>query len=130
MAVKSPRPGPKPPRGPGGPRGRGRGPGPRGEPRPRPIGDKCNPLCPFFKCLKKALIVRTEYYRGRPIRVPMCSWIGDKCIGAKCRYAHCEKHAMLPDGRCAFAVQSRRKMADFEEELRATNKIDELEEEF
>ncbi len=37
---------------------------------------------------------------------------------------------MLPDGRCAFAVQSRRRMADFEEELRAADKIDELEEEF
>ncbi|MEB3851381.1 MAG: hypothetical protein LRS49_02215 [Desulfurococcales archaeon] len=128
MAVKAPRPGPRPHRG---PRDRGgRHPRGRGEPRPRPIGDRCNPLCPFFRCLKNALMVRTEYYRGRPIKVPMCSWIGDRCIGAQCRYAHCEKHAMLPDGRCAFAVQGKRRMRDFEEELKAKDELDELEEEF
>jgi len=102
----------------------------RRELRPRPIGDKCSPLCPFFKCLKGALIIRTEYYRGRPIKVPICSWTGDRCIGPKCRYAYCEKHAMLPDGRCAFAVQARAKrQVDFEEELKRESEIDRLEEE-
>jgi hypothetical protein len=97
---------------PGGP-----GPGPRSEPRPRPIGDKCNPLCPFFRCSKNALRITTAQYKGRIIKVAFCSWIGDKCIGAQCRFAYCEKRAMLPDGRCAFAVR-RQQMKDFEDELR------------
>lgn len=104
-----------------------------GEPKPRPIGDKCNPLCPYFRCMKKALQIRTEYYRGRPIKTAVCTWIGDKCIGPKCRYAYCVKHAMLPDGRCLYAVQARTKKAvatDFEEELKRKDMIDELEEKF
>ena len=110
---RPPRP-PRPPRGP-------RPPGAR-EPPPRPIGDKCNPLCPYFRCLKNALTVTQTYYRGRPVKVPMCTWIGDKCIGPSCRFASCAKHAMLPDGRCPFAIQAKsrtaRRMKDFEEELR------------
>lgn len=95
----------------------------REEPKPRPIGDKCNPLCPFFRCSKNALRITTVYYRGRPMKVAMCAWIGDKCIGAQCRYASCAKHAMLPDGRCQFAVEASAKakaraLKDFEEELR------------
>lgn len=100
----------------------------RGEPRPRPIGDRCNPLCPYFRCMKKALQIRTEYYRGRPIKIALCSWTGDKCIGSQCRYAYCTKHAMLPDGRCMFALQGRRGAPEFEEELKKKSKIDELEE--
>lgn len=104
-----------------GPRGPGRRPQEwrsrdRRQLRPRPIGDRCNPLCPFFKCQKRALRTTVEQYKGRPIRVPMCAWIGDKCIGASCRFAYCEKRAMLPDGRCALAVKSKRGK-EFEEEL-------------
>ncbi|GAB6148199.1 hypothetical protein [Stetteria hydrogenophila] len=95
---------------------------PRGKPKPRPIGDKCNPLCPYFRCAKNALRITTVYYRGRPMKVAMCSWTGDRCLGAKCRYAVCTLHAMLPDGRCQFAVEatakSKKRMKDFEEELR------------
>ncbi|MEB3844285.1 MAG: hypothetical protein LRS48_01220 [Desulfurococcales archaeon] len=88
------------------------------QPKPRPIGDKCNPLCPFFRCSRNALRITTEQFKGRIIRVPFCSWIGDKCIGAQCRFAYCEKKAMLPDGRCAFAVGKKREEKDFEEDLR------------
>ena len=106
-----------PPRGPPRPRRPS-----RGEPKPRPIGDRCNPLCPFFRCNYNALQVTTTYYRGRPMKVAMCRWIGDKCIGPQCRYASCAKHAMLPDGRCQFAVEAKaraaRRFKDFEEELR------------
>lgn len=100
------------------------------EPRPRPIGNKCNPLCPYFRCSQRALRVRTEFYRGRPLKVPTCNWIGDKCIGAQCRYASCVKQAMLPDGRCLFAMRARQQVVDFEEELKAKSAIDEFEEEF
>lgn len=91
--------------------------GRRREPKPMPLGDKCNPLCPFFKCGKKALRISRDHYRGRTFKTAMCAWIGDKCIGATCRFAYCEKRAILPDGRCAFAVRSRQE-TDFEEELR------------
>jgi hypothetical protein len=87
--------------------------------RPRPLGDKCNPLCPFFRCAKNALRIKTEYFKGRPIRVAYCELAGDKCIGAQCRYAQCAKNALLPDGRCSFALGRQRKpVKDFEEELR------------
>ncbi len=89
----------------------------RRELRPRPVGDKCSPLCPFFRCNKKALTIKTEYFKGRPIKKAFCSWIGDECIGAQCKYAYCEKNAMLPDGRCAFAVKAKGPQKDFEEEL-------------
>ena len=89
------------------------------EPKPRPIGDRCNPLCPFFRCAQKALRITTEHYRGRPVKVAMCSLVGDRCVGAQCRFAYCEKRAMLPDGRCAFAVEAKAKaMKSFEEELK------------
>jgi len=100
-----------------GRRGPGRAPDKRRQPRPRPIGDKCNPLCPFFRCQKRALRISREQFRGRTMPVALCAWIGDKCIGPSCRYAYCEKRAMLPDGRCAFAVRAR-KQRDFEEEIR------------
>ncbi|MCE4625254.1 MAG: hypothetical protein F7C35_05240 [Desulfurococcales archaeon] len=106
-------------RGPRGPR-RPRGPSEyRGhrELRPRPLGDKCNPLCPFFRCTKNALRIKTEYFRGRPMKVAYCEWIGDKCIGASCKFAACERNAMLPDGRCSFAIRRRAPQKDFEEEL-------------
>jgi len=89
--------------------------------RPRPLGDKCNPLCPFFRCSKRALRIGTEQYKGRSLRVAMCAWIGDKCIGPSCRFAYCEKRAMLPDGRCALAVKAS-KQKDFEEELMEVEK--------
>jgi hypothetical protein len=92
--------------------------GARQEPRPKPIGDRCNPLCPFFRCSQKALRITTEHYRGRPVKVAICSLVGDRCVGSQCRFAYCEKKAMLPDGRCAFAVESKAKrMKPFEEEL-------------
>ncbi|MCE4613449.1 MAG: hypothetical protein F7C07_06425 [Desulfurococcales archaeon] len=94
----------------------------RREPRPMPIGDKCNPLCPFFRCNKRALRISTDYYRGKTIKTAMCAWIGDKCIGATCRFAWCEKRAILPDGRCLYGVRSR-KAEDFEQELAKEEKI-------
>ncbi len=88
------------------------------EPRPKPLGDKCNPLCPFFRCAQNALRITTAHYRGRPVKVAICSLVGDRCVGPQCRFAYCEKRAMLPDGRCAFAVEGRSKpMKSFEEEL-------------
>ncbi len=108
---------------------------PRGEqgrgPRPRPMGDKCSPLCPYFRCQKNALRIEVQQYKGRPIKVPMCAWIGDKCIGAQCRFAYCELRAMLPDGRCRFAVMAKaKKEKSFEDELMEMDKEFDLEDRF
>ena len=34
------------------------------EPSPLPLGDQCNPLCPFFRCSKKALKIDKKYVRA------------------------------------------------------------------
>ncbi len=94
--------------------------GPREEPKPMPIGKKCNPLCPFFRCAKRALVVTTYIMQGKPQKIAYCNWIGDTCIGYQCQFAYCEKKALLPDGTCAFAVreeQEKKKTKDYLEEL-------------
>ncbi len=96
----------------------------RQEPKPKPIGDRCNPLCPFFRCAQKALRITTEYYRGRPVKVAMCALVGDRCVGTQCRFAYCERRAMLPDGRCAYAVETKSRLTkSFEEELQEEAKL-------
>ena len=96
----------------------------RQEPKPKPIGDRCNPLCPFFRCGQKALRITTEYYRGRPVKVAMCAIVGDRCVGTQCRFAYCEKRAMLPDGRCAYAVEAKSRLTkSFEEELQEESRL-------
>ncbi len=95
--------------------------------KPLPIGKKCNPLCPFFRCANRALMIMTKYESGKPVKVAFCRWIGDNCIGHQCQYAYCEKKALLPDGTCAFAVreeQEKKKTKDYLEEL-AEEKVDE-----
>ncbi len=73
--------------------------------RPMPIGERCNPLCPFFICTKNAKMISTKFYRGRTIKVVFCRLYGGECIGASCKYATCKINAMLPDGRCAKALR-------------------------
>lgn len=70
-----------------------------------PIKDKCNPLCPFFKCSKSALVIVNRVVKGHVQKAAMCRWIGDQCLGSRCQFAYCERKALLPDGRCAFAVK-------------------------
>lgn len=94
--------------------------GPREEPKPMPTGKKCNPLCPFFRCAKRALVVTSYIMRGKPQKMAYCKWIGDTCIGYQCQFAYCEKKALLPDGTCAFALreeQEKKKTKDYLEEL-------------
>ncbi|MEB3756648.1 MAG: hypothetical protein GSR79_07315 [Desulfurococcales archaeon] len=89
-----------------------------GKPMPKPSGDMCSPLCPYFRCSKKALLITTEHYRGQPIKEAYCRWIGDKCIGAQCQYAYCALQKMLPDGRCGWALERKqRSRKEFDEEL-------------
>ena len=86
---------------------------------PKPINGMCNPLCPFFRCSRRALVVRKMTIRGKTQLVPFCTWVGDVCIGPKCQYAYCARRALLPDGRCLFAVKAQEKRSgeDFEKEI-------------
>lgn len=85
--------------------------------RPMPLKDKCNPLCPFFRCSKNALVTVNKVVKGHVQKAAMCRWIGDQCLGASCQFAYCERKALLPDGRCAFAVKFRESGDDFLKEL-------------
>ena len=87
---------------------------------------KCNPTCKFFRCAKRALIVkgRRQFQRhsrrGNPLErglIALCNWAGDLCQGPACQYAFCEKRALLPDGTCGLNLRrERRKIRSIEEE--------------
>ncbi len=85
--------------------------------KPMPIGRRCNPLCPFFRCSKRALVEVNKVVKGHVQKVAMCRWIGDQCLGAKCQFSFCERRAMLPDGSCAFAVKFKESGDEFLKEL-------------
>jgi len=86
----------------------------------------CTPDCPYFRCLKKALVFVTP--TGRMLRprdrrprnaTPWCMWANDVCRGYKCQYANCVKHYMLPDGRCASGIgEGKRERRSIEEEAK------------
>ncbi len=90
---------------------RGRRPGERPKPQPLPNG-KCNPLCPYFRCLNRALTISRRPVRGRIQRVAWCKMVGGPCIGPECQYAACAIHALLPDGTCAVAKEQRVKSGE------------------
>ncbi len=117
-------------------RGRPSGPRPHRPPfrekpagRPMPIGDRCNPMCPFFYCTQRALVISSKPYRGKYIKVPFCRLIGSECIGAECRYASCRINALLPDGRCAKALEKKQKLRSDEELFREMESIEDISEE-
>ncbi len=80
---------------------------------------RCTPLCPFgaFQCLKRALHYRR---RGNWV-VAICTWTGDECIGHKCQFVSCRRHALMPDGTCRLILnkiqsRKRRRSVSIEEE--------------
>ena len=92
------------------------------EPNPLPLGDQCNPLCPFFRCSKKALKIDKKYVKGLLQKVSFCMWVGDNCIAGQCQYAYCEKRALLPGNKCSFAVKAKGGSEEFERELEREEK--------
>ena len=94
----------------------------RREPTPKPIGDKCNPACPFFRCSQNALMFTKKYVRGRVVTAVMCRLVGDRCIGYNCQYAYCQKRYLLPDGRCSWALKKDEKEEDFLKDLEREEK--------
>ncbi len=116
-------PGPNPARGRAGRRGRPRSPESPSRQPPMPLPDgRCNPLCPYFRCLNNALAITRRHHHGRVQRVAFCRWIGDVCIGGSCQYASCKLRALLPDGKCLYAVEKKERaesdLKELEEEVR------------
>lgn len=87
------------------------------EAKPLPIGSMCNPLCPFFKCAKAALVYGSRVIKGRPQKVAYCRWVGDVCLGYKCQFAMCERKALLPNGKCAYAIRFEDKSEEMFKEI-------------
>lgn len=72
---------------------------------------KCNVLCPFFRCSRRAKIIRQQSRK----KIVICFLTNDPCIGSKCNFAFCVKHALLPDGTCALSIKQK-KIRDIEDE--------------
>lgn len=85
--------------------------------KPMPLGDRCNPLCPFFRCSKNAFVTVNKVVRGHVQKVAMCRLIGDQCLGHACQFAYCERKALLPNGRCAIAVKFKGSSDEFLKEV-------------
>ncbi len=75
----------------------------------------CSPHCPFraFTCYRNAIV----YRRTRRGVEAFCTWIGDNCIGPKCQFAGCARHALMPDGTCKLKLEALRPRRGEEEEF-------------
>lgn len=74
---------------------------------PQPIGEKCNPLCPLFMCGRNALFVVNKPFKGRVVKAAQCRLTGGECIGGECQYSSCKVNSLLPDNRCAKALEKK-----------------------
>ncbi len=92
--------------------------------QPQPLGDRCNPLCPFFICNKAALFMLNKPFRGKYMRVAYCRLTGGECIGSECQYSGCKINALLPDGRCAKALEKKTRHVSDEELFRELQSIE------
>jgi len=91
---------------------------------PMPIGDKCTPLCPLFRCVKGALVIVNKSYRGKMIKEAYCRLSGGKCLGTECQYSSCRINALLPDGKCAKALERKIHRESDEELFREMEKYE------
>lgn len=78
------------------------------------LSSECTPFCPFraFKCTKNALVIR----RRRDRLEALCEWTRDRCIGWRCQFMVCMRHALLPDGMCSLMVEKRERRPPIDEE--------------
>ena len=54
-------------------------------------------------------------YRGKIIKEAYCRLSGDKCVGYECKFASCRLNALLPDGKCAKALEKKMRVVSDEE---------------
>jgi len=83
---------------------------------------KCEPTCKFFRCAKRALVVKYPRPFGgakNPVKpLTFCKWVGDYCQGPDCQYAFCARKALLPDGTCSLSERRASRTRSIEEEAR------------
>ncbi|MEM4718370.1 MAG: hypothetical protein QXE81_06430 [Desulfurococcaceae archaeon] len=92
---------------------------------PQPLGDKCNPLCPLFICTRNALFVINKPVKGRMIKVAQCRLTGGDCINGECQYSSCRVNSLLPDGKCAKALEKKFVRPSDEEIFREMMRVEE-----
>ena len=92
---------------------------------PQPLGDKCNPLCPLFKCNRNAFFVINKPFRGRAMKTAQCRLTGSDCIGGECQYASCGINSLLPNGKCAKALEKKTSHISDEELFRKMMQVEE-----
>ena len=63
---------------------------------PDPNGH-CWPRCVWFRCGKRALLIRGNEY--------WCKWLNEPCAGPSCSYAYCARGKLLPENRCGLVVR-------------------------
>jgi len=87
------------------------------------LSKKCTPTCPYFRCAKRALIIKRNQRHGGNQRyrqntgIAICTWANDRCEGSKCTFAFCAKRALLPDGTCGLELRKRhQKIRSIEDE--------------
>jgi hypothetical protein len=71
------------------------------------------------------MFVVNRPFKGRMIRVAQCRLTGGDCINGDCQYASCKLNALLPDGRCAKALEKKRSVISDEELFRQMRKFEE-----
>jgi len=73
----------------------------------------CEATCPYFRCGQRALFIKRGSIQA------FCNWVGDICVAAKCKYAICEKKALLIDGSCGLENREvQKKVRSIEEEAK------------
>lgn len=92
---------------------------------PQPLGDKCNPLCPLFICTRNALFVINKPIKGRMIKVAQCRLTGGDCINGECQYSSCRINSLLPDSKCAKALEKKFVRPSDEEIFREMMRVEE-----
>ena len=87
----------------------------------------CSPLCPFFRCAKKALKIIN--------RKPMCLLTADECDPKNCNFVICLANKYLPGGVCGKEIRRITRPIEFKEEAliskdRIRGKLKEFKDEF
>jgi len=94
--------------------------------RPQPLMDKCNPLCPLFRCGKEALFIVNKPIKGRIVKVAQCRLTGGDCISGECQYAGCKINSLLPDGKCVKALERKSSRLSDEELIKQIQAIEDF----
>lgn len=71
------------------------------------------------------MFIANKPFKGRVIRTAQCRLTGGECIGGECQYSSCRVNSILPDNRCAKALERRISRASDEELFKQIMQIEE-----